>query len=47
MNETTFVLLHGYGGSNLHFSKLYKRLIENFRVFSIDLPGMGFSSKES
>lgn len=39
------ILLHGYGGSNLHYSRMYKELIKKFKVFSIDLPGMGLSSK--
>lgn len=39
------ILLHGYGGSNLHYSKMYSELIKHFKVFSIDLPGMGLSSK--
>ncbi|KAM3141159.1 hypothetical protein pb186bvf_006764 [Paramecium bursaria] len=39
------LLLHGYGGSNVHYSRMYKELIKMFHVYSIDLPGMGFSSK--
>lgn len=40
------VLLHGYGGSNIHYCRIYEQLIKEFRVFSIDLPGMGYSSKQ-
>ena len=39
------MLIHGYGGSNVHYSRMYKELIKMFHVYSIDLPGMGFSSK--
>ncbi|CAD8187809.1 unnamed protein product [Paramecium pentaurelia] len=44
-NKEILILLHGYGGSNLHYSKAYGKLIEQFKVYSIDLPGMGYSSK--
>lgn len=45
-NEETLVMFHGYGGSNVHFSRLYPHLVKKFRILSIDLPGMGFSSKK-
>ncbi|CAD8191367.1 unnamed protein product [Paramecium octaurelia] len=44
-NKETIILLHGYGGSNLHYSRIYGELIEKFKVYSLDLPGMGYSSK--
>ena len=44
--QEILILLHGYGGSNLHYSRVYGELIKEFKVFSLDLPGMGYSSKE-
>jgi len=41
------VLLHGYVGSHAHFCRMYNKLTQHFQVFSIDVPCMGFSSKES
>lgn len=38
-------MLHGYGGSNVHYCRIYEQLIRKFRIYSIDLPGMGYSSK--
>ncbi|CAD8126657.1 unnamed protein product [Paramecium sonneborni] len=45
-NKEILILLHGYGGSNLHYSKIYGEIIKKFKVYSIDLPGMGYSSKQ-
>jgi pimeloyl-ACP methyl ester carboxylesterase len=39
------VLLHGYGGGAAIFFKVMKILAENYRVISVDLPGMGTSSR--
>lgn len=39
-------MFHGYGGSHATYARTYKELIQNFRIFSIDLPGMAFSSKK-
>lgn len=39
------LMLHGYGGSNVHYCRIYEQLIRKFRIYSIDLPGMGYSSK--
>ena len=44
-NTKPLVLLHGYGGSNVTFYKLIKELSENFIVYSIDILGMGISSR--
>ena len=38
------ILLHGWGASLLTFSKLAETLSNNFKVYSIDLPGFGESS---
>ena len=40
-------MFHGYGGSNIHHVNLYSGLMKIFRVVSVDLPGMGLSSKKS
>ena len=40
-NKKDLVLLHGLAGSSLNFFKLFKRLSEDFRIYSVDLPGMG------
>jgi pimeloyl-ACP methyl ester carboxylesterase len=34
-------MLHGYGGTQVQYFKLYPKLLETFKVISIDLPGMG------
>lgn len=39
-NKTVLVMLHGYGGSLAQYYKNYPDLIERFKVYSIDLPGM-------
>jgi pimeloyl-ACP methyl ester carboxylesterase len=39
------VLLHGYGGGAAIFFSVIKILAENYRVISVDLPGMGMSSR--
>ena len=40
-------MFHGYAASEAQFFKMYKRLLSVFYVISIDLPGMGLSSKEN
>jgi len=44
-NKETLVLLHGYGGSGLLFFPMLKQLAKKYRVFCIDLLGMGLSSR--
>jgi pimeloyl-ACP methyl ester carboxylesterase len=41
------VLLHGYGGTHAHYCKMYKKMVEQFYILAIDLPGMGYSSKDN
>lgn len=41
----TLVLIHGLGASLYIWRLIAKRLAENFRVITIDLPGFGLSSK--
>lgn len=41
-------MIHGYGGSYMHYCNMLKALMQEFhQVYAIDLPGMGFSSKEN
>ncbi|CAD8086389.1 unnamed protein product [Paramecium sonneborni] len=44
-DKEVILMLHGYGGSNVHYCRIYEQLIRKFRIYSIDLPGMGYSSK--
>jgi len=44
-NPETLVLIHGYGGSSLFFYPMLKDLSKKYRVFCIDLLGMGLSSR--
>ncbi len=39
------VLIHGYGGANFVFTKMLKDLSQDHKVYSIDLLGMGLSSR--
>lgn len=39
------LLLHGFGGSNFFFYKLYPHLSQFYHIISVDLPGMGFNSR--
>ncbi|KAM3141147.1 hypothetical protein pb186bvf_006752 [Paramecium bursaria] len=40
-------MFHGYAASEAQYFKMYKKLLKAFYVISIDLPGMGQSSKEN
>jgi len=40
-NKKDLVLIHGLAGSALNFFKIFKRLSEDFKIYGIDLPGMG------
>ena len=44
-NTKTLVLLHGYGGSSILFYSMLKDLSQKYKVYCIDLLGMGLSSK--
>ncbi|RZK02217.1 MAG: alpha/beta fold hydrolase, partial [Flavobacterium sp.] len=44
-NKRTLVLLHGYGGSSTLFYAVLKDLSEKYKVYCVDLLGMGLSSK--
>ncbi len=39
------VIVHGYGGSNMIFYKIFKYLSEKFHVIAFDIIGMGASSR--
>lgn len=44
-NAETLVLLHGYGGCSLLYYPILKELSKKYRVYCIDLLGMGLSSR--
>jgi len=44
-NRETLVLIHGYGGSSILYFPMLKELAKKYRVFCLDLPGMGLSSR--
>lgn len=37
------LMIHGYGGNNVFFFRMYRHLAHRFHIFSMDLPGMGFN----
>mmetsp|Transcript_28332 Transcript_28332/g.25035 ORF Transcript_28332/g.25035 Transcript_28332/m.25035 type:complete len:117 (+) Transcript_28332:366-716(+) len=39
------ILIHGFNGATMIFFRLFKHLAEKYHVISIDLPGMGRSSR--
>ncbi len=39
------LLIHGYGGAGFYFSCCIKELSKDFKVYIIDIPGMGSSSR--
>lgn len=39
-------MFHGYGSSYIQYCKIFNDLAKEYRIYAIDLPGMGFSSKE-
>ena len=43
--KTKLVMIHGYGGSSIMFSKMLGYLLEHFDIYCIDLIGMGASSR--
>jgi len=44
-NSETIVLIHGYGGSSLLYYPMLKTLAQKYKVYCIDLLGMGLSSR--
>eukprot|EP01016_Furgasonia_blochmanni_P018326 TRINITY_DN2084_c0_g1_i3.p1 TRINITY_DN2084_c0_g1~~TRINITY_DN2084_c0_g1_i3.p1 ORF type:complete len:349 (-),score=100.13 TRINITY_DN2084_c0_g1_i3:270-1316(-) len=44
-NKKKVLLIHGYGGTNMWWMRMYKELAKVYCVYSIDLPGMGLSSR--
>ena len=44
-NLENLVLIHGFGGSGVMFYKMLKDLSQTYKVYSIDLLGMGLSSR--
>ncbi len=44
-NSEILVLVHGYGGSSLLYYPMLKKLSEKYKVYCIDLLGMGLSSR--
>jgi len=41
------ILLHGFGASSRNFEGLTEHLSENYRVYALDFPGFGLSSKQA
>jgi abhydrolase domain-containing protein 5 len=44
-DKPKIVVIHGYGGSGMIFFKMFRSLKSNFKVYMIDLLGMGRSSR--
>ncbi len=44
-NTKQMLLLHGYGNSNLSYYKIINELSYKYNTYSIDLLGMGLSSR--
>src|SRR5712691_5881561 len=44
-SRTTFVLVHGLGGSHLNWVQVAPALAGLGRVFALDLPGFGYSPR--
>lgn len=41
------VLLHGYGGTSLSYTRMFKELSKRFCVYALDHLGMGLSSRRT
>lgn len=41
-DKEDLVMLHGFGASSVLFYKLFKHLMPHFRIYAVDLPGMGW-----
>ena len=46
-DETTFVLVHGLGGSHINWVQVAPGLAGLGRVIALDLPGFGSSPREA
>lgn len=46
-SQETLVVLHGYGGGAYVYFKIAKYLQDFYWVIYVDLPGMGFNSRNS
>ena len=44
-NKPVLVLLHGYGGSGMVFYKILAELHQRYKVYMVDLMGMGRSAR--
>jgi len=44
-NKEIILLIHGYGGTGILFYKMIKELAKKYKVYCIDLLGMGLSSR--
>lgn len=44
-NTKVMVLVHGYGGANFVYTKMLKDLSRDYKVYCIDILGMGLSSR--
>jgi pimeloyl-ACP methyl ester carboxylesterase len=44
-NKKDLVLIHGLAGSSVIYFKIFKKLSQYFRIYAVDLPGMGCSSR--
>jgi pimeloyl-ACP methyl ester carboxylesterase len=40
-DKEDLVLLHGLGGSSVLYYKLFKPLMQKYRIYGLDLPGLG------
>lgn len=40
-NKKDLVLLHGMAGSSLNYFKTFNRLSKQYRIYAVDMPGMG------
>lgn len=41
-DKADMVMLHGFGASSVLYYKLFKPFMPYFRIFAVDLPGMGW-----
>lgn len=44
-NFKTLLFIHGWGADKYNLSGIYKYLIDNYRIISVDLPGFGKSNR--
>ena len=41
-DKKDLVMIHGLAGSSLNYFKIFKQFSEDYRIFAVDLPGMGW-----